>query len=70
MIAVDKATTRGGFRSEMVLQVHDELIFDCPRDELDAFTPVVIAAMRDALPLKGVAVVVDTGTGSNWLEAH
>ncbi len=70
MIAVDKATTRGGFRSEMVLQVHDELIFDCPRDELDAFTPVVIEAMRDALPLKGVAVVVDTGTGSNWLEAH
>ena len=70
MIAVDAAIEREGLRSKMVLQVHDELVFDCPRDELEAITPLVVTAMRDALPLDGVPVVVDTGTGDNWLEAH
>ena len=70
MIAVDEAIEERGLRSRMVLQVHDELVFDCPRDELEVITPLAVTAMRDALPLDGVPVVVDTGTGDNWLEAH
>lgn len=56
-------------KSKMVLQVHDELLFDVYKPELDEVRPVVIELMEKALPLN-VPVVVDTGIGDNWLDAH
>ena len=56
--------------AEMLLQVHDELVFELPPDELDEVRTLVEEEMRDALPLDDVPVVVDIDTGENWLEAH
>ena len=58
-------------RSRMILQVHDELIFDVPESELDKVTSLIETSMSIALPLpNGVPVVAQTGYGANWLEAH
>ena len=56
-------------RSKMVLQVHDELVFDVHRDELEETKALVKDLMENALPLS-VPVLVESGTGLNWLEAH
>jgi DNA polymerase I - 3''-5'' exonuclease and polymerase domains len=56
--------------TQMLLQVHDELVFEVPPDELDAAQTMVDDEMRDALPLDDVPVTVDMDTGGNWLEAH
>ncbi len=69
MVTVDRALREGGYRSRMILQVHDELVFDLHREEQDEVIPLVEAGMREALPLK-VPVVVESGTGDNWLAAH
>ena len=69
MIRVDAALQESGARSRMILQVHDELLFDLHREEEDAVTELVVEGMVSALPLE-IPVVVDTGMGSNWLEAH
>ena len=58
-----------GFQSRMVLQVHDELVFDLHKDEMDTVPPVVEGLMRDALSLP-VRIEVDSGIGATWLEAH
>jgi DNA polymerase-1 len=49
--------------------VHDELVFDVYRDELELVKPIIVRGMQDALPLS-VPVEVDLKTGDNWLEAH
>lgn len=59
----------GGLRSKMILQVHDELLFDVHKEELDLMQQLVKREMEKAMPLK-VPVVVETGFGNNWLEAH
>ena len=56
-------------QSKMILQVHDELVFDAHLDELDVLKTIVNDKMVNALPLS-VPVVVEMNTGSNWLEAH
>ena len=56
--------------SRMLLQVHDELVFEGPPDEVDTLQELVVAEMEDALPLEGVPVVVDVDTGDDWLDAH
>lgn len=62
---------RRGLRSRMVLQVHDELVFDLCRPEEAEVRELVADAMRHALPLpNAVPVEVDLGVGPNWLEAH
>jgi DNA polymerase-1 len=55
--------------SKMVLQVHDELLFDAHKDEVDELRPLIKSLMENALPLN-VPVVADTGIGDNWLDAH
>jgi len=52
----------------MVLQVHDELLFDVPRDELTAMRELALDKMQHAYPLR-VPLKVDAKTGSNWYEA-
>jgi DNA polymerase-1 len=69
MSRVHAALAEGGHRTRMLLQVHDELVFELHRDEEAVVVPLVARLMRDALPLS-VPVEVETGTGANWLEAH
>ena len=57
------------FDSQMLLQVHDELVFDVKKSELDALTNMIKIEMEQAYKLQ-VPLVVDVGTGNNWLEAH
>jgi DNA polymerase I len=58
-------------KSKMVLQVHDELVFDATLDESELIKPIIIECMRTALPLpNGVPVEAEIGGGENWLEAH
>jgi DNA polymerase-1 len=59
-----------GLDATMLLQVHDELVFEHPPEEEDTLRALVEEEMRDALPLDGVPVVVDIDSGPNWLEAH
>jgi DNA polymerase-1 len=56
-------------RSKMLLQVHDELVFDVHNEEIEKVKKIVLHRMQTALPLK-VPVEVGMGTGKNWLEAH
>jgi DNA polymerase-1 len=55
-------------KSKMILQVHDELVFDAHRDEIDELRELVRDGMEKAVRLK-VPITVDIGVGSNWLEA-
>ena len=69
MIEIHKKIQSEGWKSRMLLQVHDELVFDVPKTELDAFTEMVKTTMEEAYTL-AVPLVVDVGVGQNWLEAH
>jgi DNA polymerase-1 len=69
MIRLDEEILQRKRRSRMLLQVHDELVFEVPAAEVEEFQKVVVEKMQTALPLT-VPVRVDVGTGRNWLEAH
>ena len=69
MVRVDRALKSGGFRAKMVLQIHDELVFDVPRDEVERVKELVVREMTTALDF-GVPLEVGVGVGANWLEAH
>ncbi|RMG73651.1 MAG: DNA polymerase I, partial [Bacteroidetes bacterium] len=70
MVKLQAALKSGGFQSKMILQVHDELVFDVRRDELEPLKPLIEQHMREALPGLKVPIVVEIGVGENWLEAH
>ncbi|RZK44676.1 MAG: hypothetical protein EOO94_04975, partial [Pedobacter sp.] len=71
MIKINHEFRSRKLKSRMVLQVHDELVFDAHRDEAEMIKPVIIDCMRSALPLpNGVPVEAEIGGGENWLEAH
>ncbi|WP_212000960.1 DNA polymerase I [Chitinophaga sp. HK235] len=69
MIAIHKAFKERKLQSKMILQVHDELVFDAHRSELDIIKPLIMECMKNALPLT-VPVEAEMGTGENWLQAH
>jgi len=69
MIEVDRAMRAANMRSKMLLQVHDELVFDVYKDELEELKVLVVEKMEAAVSLE-VPMVAEVGTGSNWLEAH
>ncbi|HOJ29116.1 MAG TPA: DNA polymerase, partial [Spirochaetota bacterium] len=69
MIAIHKAFTDKKLKSRMILQVHDELVFEVPEDEKDIVEGIVVSAMKSAITLD-VPVVVDVGWGKNWAQAH
>jgi len=69
MISIDRILSGDDFKTRMLLQVHDELVFEVPVDEVDRVREMVIREMAEALPLE-VPIEVTTGTGANWLEAH
>ncbi len=70
MIRIHAMLREKGFKTRMILQVHDELVFDAPRDEVEIVTPLIEELMREAIPNLDVPIVVETGVGENWLEAH
>ncbi|NWF89690.1 MAG: DNA polymerase I [Ignavibacteriaceae bacterium] len=69
MINIHHELKKKKYKTKMVLQVHDELVFDAHKDEIEDVTAMVKKLMENALPLK-VPVHVDTGVGNNWLDAH
>ena len=69
MINIHNELKSMNIKSKMILQVHDELVFDVYKPELELIKPIVEKHMQHALPLK-VPVEVGMGTGINWLEAH
>lgn len=69
MIKTHEALRQGGYETRMLLQVHDELLFEVPKEELETVTPLIEKCMKEALPLR-VPILVESGAGRNWLEAH
>lgn len=71
MIKVHQEMKKGDWKSKMILQVHDELVFDAIVEEADDLQNLIIQCMVSALPLpNGVPVEAEVGRGNNWLEAH
>lgn len=70
MIEIDRAILERGLRSRMILQVHDELVFDVYKSELDELKSLVEDKMQGAMPNLSVPILVESGVGNNWLEAH
>jgi DNA polymerase-1 len=70
MIEINKEMRKREMKSKMILQVHDELVFDTLKTELDELKELVVEKMVAALPLGDVPVEVDCGVGENWFEAH
>lgn len=69
MIKIQQELENRKLQSKMILQVHDELVFDALMTELDILRPMIEEAMKNALPLD-VPLEVEMNTGNNWLEAH
>ena len=67
MISIQRALTEAGSGARMLLQVHDELVFEAPRDEVDATRELVKQRMESAMQLR-VPLEVVTGVGDNWFE--
>jgi DNA polymerase-1 len=67
MIRIDNALGAPGLRTKMILQVHDELVFEAPPDEIEVVTGIVQHEMEQAAVLS-VPLVVDIGVGDNWME--
>ncbi|MCB0507110.1 MAG: DNA polymerase I, partial [Bacteroidetes bacterium] len=69
MINIQKQLTKRQLKTKMILQVHDELLFDVFTPEKEEIQKMVIQEMQNALPLQ-VPIEVGVGSGNNWLEAH
>jgi DNA polymerase I len=69
MVKVHQALKTGNFRTKMLLTVHDEIVFDLHKSEIQTVIPVIRQAMSTAFPMR-VPLEVETGYGQNWLEAH
>ena len=71
MIKIHEAFKEEKIQSKMLLQVHDELVFDVLKDEIDVVKPIITRCMETALILPNdVPVVTEVGIGENWLVAH
>jgi DNA polymerase-1 len=69
MINIHKAMKKANLKSKMILQVHDELVFDVSKDEVDTLKPMIKHEMENAIKMT-VPMEVEVGIGFNWLEAH
>ncbi len=71
MQKVHAAMQKANMQSRMILQVHDELVFDAVKGEVKELKPLIIECMQSAMKLPhGVPVIAECGQGTNWLEAH
>src|SRR5690606_6591750 len=69
MIAIHDDIRQQGLQGRMTMQVHDELVFDVPKHEVDTFKALIEHRMKTAIEVS-VPIVVEIGEGLNWLEAH
>jgi len=69
MINIHNRFEKENFKSKMLLQVHDELVFDAHKEELEIIRPIIKYEMENAFKMS-VPLDVEVGTGENWLEAH
>ena len=70
MINIHRALKQGLFKTKMIMQVHDELVFDAHKEELEHVKPMIEEHMKNAIPNLKVPILVGMGEGQNWLEAH
>lgn len=70
MIKIHKDLKAGDFKTKMILQVHDELVFDVYKSELEQVKPIILEGMKNAIPGWKVPILVEAETGVHWLEAH
>ena len=68
MLGIHRRLRRDGLQARMLLQIHDELIFEAPAEEIDTLAPLVVEEMANAHPL-AVPLKVDVKVGSNWADA-
>ncbi|STC98356.1 DNA polymerase [Elizabethkingia anophelis] len=69
MVNCDKAISEKGLRSKMILQVHDELLFEVPKDEVEIMEKLVKHEMENVVRLS-IPLIIELGKGANWAEAH
>jgi DNA polymerase-1 len=69
MVIIDQRLTAAQLQTKMLLQVHDELVFESPATEVDRVIPLIRECMEKAMILS-VPLSVSVGVGHNWLEAH
>ncbi len=69
MIGIQKMLEEKKTKTRLLLQVHDELVFDLALDEADDLIPLIEEKMKSAIPME-IPILVESGTGTNWLEAH
>ena len=69
MINIQRKLQEGDYKSKMLLQVHDELVFDIHNDELEYMKTMIQEEMQNAY-IMNVPLDVEVGTGKNWLQAH
>jgi DNA polymerase-1 len=69
MVNISKRLKEKNLQSKMILQVHDELVFDVLKTEVEIVKTLVVTEMQNAMTLK-VPVVAEASVGSTWLEAH
>ena len=69
MIRIQKMLEEKNSKTKLLLQVHDELVFDLALDEADDLIPLIEEKMKSAIPME-IPILVESGTGGNWLEAH
>jgi DNA polymerase-1 len=69
MINIYNEMIKNKFESKMLLQVHDELVFEVKKSELEEVKKLVMRNMKNAIPLK-VPIEVEVGMGDSWFEAH
>ena len=69
MVGLAAALRRSGLAARLLLQIHDELLLECPPDEVEPLREIVRREMENAIPLS-VPLKVDIGTGDNWLETR
>lgn len=70
MINIHNELKKNNLQTKLVLQVHDELVFDVPKSELEMVKPIIENCMKNAIPNLRVPIEVGMGEGANWLEAH
>lgn len=70
MINIHRYLGENGLGTRMILQVHDELIFDVPKIEIEMIKPAIKNLMENAMPGLKVPILVEMGEGNNWREAH
>lgn len=69
MSTLFKKLNENGCKAKLILQVHDELVLELPKEELETVTRLVLDSMENAVKLQ-IPLVADYGYGKNWLEAH